>query len=322
MSDAALPDGCTLRRPTIEDIPALVELQNAVFLAEIGRTDTDEDEARREWSSPDLHLAEDAWVVETPEKSLIACVSVSDEGDAAAEMDGYVHPDREGEGLGTLMLGLAETRAREKLSRASVGEPRLLRQALWVSGSQARAFFETNGFRSVRHFLRMTIDLDTSINPAPLAPPLEVRLFEPGDERSVWAASEDAFQDHWDYHPMSYETWHARRISTDASHDPSLWFLAVDGSEIVGSSICRGPSALNPDGGWVADLSVRRPWRRQGVGLALLTRSFSEMQRRRFSSAGLNVDAQSLTGALRLYERAGMREAETIVFLEKRLASA
>jgi GNAT superfamily N-acetyltransferase len=51
---------------------------------------------------------------------------------------------------------------------------------------------------------------------------------------------------------------------------------------------------------------VRRPWRKHGLGLALLHHAFGEFYRRGTREIGLGVDAQSLTGATRLYERAGM----------------
>ena len=52
-------------------------------------------------------------------------------------------------------------------------------------------------------------------------------------------------------------------------------------------------------------LGVRRPWRKRGLGLALLLHSFSAFHRRGQRRVSLGVDAGSLTGALRLYERAG-----------------
>jgi mycothiol synthase len=57
----------------------------------------------------------------------------------------------------------------------------------------------------------------------------------------------------------------------------------------------------------VGTLGVRRPWRRRGVALALLQHSFGEFYRRGLRKAGLGVDASSLTGATRLYRKAGMR---------------
>ena len=56
----------------------------------------------------------------------------------------------------------------------------------------------------------------------------------------------------------------------------------------------------------MASLSVRRPWRKQGLGLALLQQSIAEFYRRGYRKVGLGVDAQNLSGAVRLYEKAGM----------------
>lgn len=58
--------------------------------------------------------------------------------------------------------------------------------------------------------------------------------------------------------------------------------------------------------GWVSQLCVRKPWRQQGLGMALLLTAFNEFYRRGKKRAGLGVDATSLTNATRLYEKAGM----------------
>jgi ribosomal protein S18 acetylase RimI-like enzyme len=101
--------------------------------------------------------------------------------------------------------------------------------------------------------------------------------------------------------------------------DPSLFFLAMDGDEIAGISLCP-PSAIG-DGtmGWVGTLGVRRPWRKRGLGLALLRHSFGEFYRRGMHKVGLGVDAENLTGALRLYENAGMHIESAFDLFEKEL---
>ncbi len=58
--------------------------------------------------------------------------------------------------------------------------------------------------------------------------------------------------------------------------------------------------------GWVGSLSVRRPWRRKGLAAALLHHTFGEFYRRGQRRVGLSVDSSNLTGATRVYERAGM----------------
>ena len=76
--------------------------------------------------------------------------------------------------------------------------------------------------------------------------------------------------------------------------------------EVACVSLCRIDAYEDPAMGWVNTLGVRRPWRRSGLGLALLRHSFGELYRRGKRAVGLGVDANSLTGATRLYEKAGM----------------
>jgi ribosomal protein S18 acetylase RimI-like enzyme len=101
--------------------------------------------------------------------------------------------------------------------------------------------------------------------------------------------------------------------------DPTLWFVAMDGEEIAGISLCRDRSFNDPDVGWVSTLGVRRPWRKRGVGLALLRQSFGELYRRGKHKVGLGVDAENLTGALRLYENAGMHIHQAFDRFEKEI---
>ncbi len=63
----------------------------------------------------------------------------------------------------------------------------------------------------------------------------------------------------------------------------------------------------------------RRPWRRQGLALALLYHTFHEFRRRGKKRVGLGADAGSLTGATQLYEKAGMRAVQQMAPYEKEL---
>jgi ribosomal protein S18 acetylase RimI-like enzyme len=101
--------------------------------------------------------------------------------------------------------------------------------------------------------------------------------------------------------------------------DPTLLFLAMDGDEIAGVNICRPHAYNDREVGWVGTLGVRRPWRKQGIGLALLRHSFNEFYRRGYRKVGLGVDAQNLTGALHLYETAGMHVHRAFDQYEKEL---
>jgi len=65
----------------------------------------------------------------------------------------------------------------------------------------------------------------------------------------------------------------------------------------------------DPALGWISILGVRRRWRRRGLGEALLRHAIRTLHARGLRRAGLGVDAESPTGATRLYERVGMRVA-------------
>jgi GNAT superfamily N-acetyltransferase len=71
--------------------------------------------------------------------------------------------------------------------------------------------------------------------------------------------------------------------------------------------------------GWCNGLGVRRPSRRRGLGLALLRHAFRELRSRGLSCAGLGVDGSNPTGAVQLYERAGMHVASRSDTWELRL---
>jgi ribosomal protein S18 acetylase RimI-like enzyme len=96
-------------------------------------------------------------------------------------------------------------------------------------------------------------------------------------------------------------------VDDEEGFDPELWFLAMDGDEIAGISLCRKQSWEDDNLGWVSSLAVRRPWRKRGLGLALLQESFNAFWQRGKKGVGLGVDAENLTGALRLYKKAGMK---------------
>jgi mycothiol synthase len=168
-----------------------------------------------------------------------------------------------------------------------------------------RALLETRGYEPVRHFFRMVASLDRVA--APVWPDgVVVRTLRHGEERAVHAAHGEAFADHWDFALEPYERWLRNVVDTDR-FDRSLCFIAAAGDEIAGICLCAAHLSGDPALGWVRVLGVRPAWRRRGLGLALLLHAFQAFRRRGCGRVGLGVDAGSSTGALELYERAGMR---------------
>lgn len=163
------------------------------------------------------------------------------------------------------------------------------------------------GYEPWRHSLTMEIAFDAP--PAVPQPPagLELRAYRDVDADSVCAAIDDAFAGdpfHRAVTPSAFREFFLRA----RGFDPILWLLAWDGAELAGLSLNYPEHGGDRSLGWVDTLGVRRPWRRRGLGEALLRRSFALLYERGLRRVGLGVDAQNVTGALRLYERAGMRQ--------------
>src|SRR5215213_7312551 len=168
---------------------------------------------------------------------------------------------------------------------------------------------------------------DGSVHPdvherdAPPAPPvwpegLRVDAFDPGsDDRAFHAAHQEAFADHWEYTPRPFEAWRKGNIESE-KFDPALWCVLRDGDEIAAGTI---NVADLYGGGWVAALFTRRPWRRRGIGGALLADAFGRFWERGERNVGLGVDAEGDLGAFQLYEHAGMKPVLGWVMYEKEL---
>jgi mycothiol synthase len=273
-------------------------------------------ELEREWKSPAFALEKDAWVVETSDGRIVGYEEFYNRyAHASLNGDGYVHPEYHGKGIGTTMLRALEVRAREEVKLAEPDLRVFIRNGMMASDAVAREMHETEGYRPIRYGWHMEIKLEAAPS-VPLWPQgIELRPFVKDEhDRVLFEAHEEAFSDHWGHTPHTFEHWQ-HHISGREDHDPSLWFVAWDGEQIAGYSICR----YRMGHGWVSTLGVRRPWRKRGLGEALLLHSFGEFYKRGMNTIGLGVDAENPTGATRLYKKAGMQIAAEYVTYEKEL---
>jgi mycothiol synthase len=206
-------------------------------------------------------------------------------------------PPSEDDEIRLALIDWVEQHARER-------EGTLLRVNAASTDEPIRRVIEERGYRLIRHFYRMRIELDGEIAEPSWPPALTVRTAAAGDARAVYEAHQSSFEDHWEYTRRPYEEWEHWQMRD--GFDPSLWFLVEEDGEIAAIALNRADQAQQGVA-WVSVLGVRRQWRRQGLGRALLLHSFHEFRRRDFQAAVLGVDADSLTGANRLYESVGMR---------------
>jgi mycothiol synthase len=267
----------------------------------------DADELRLWLTSPRVDLERDARVADKDDR-VVSYVDVDPVGEEPVRWwcDVRVDPEANVRPLVEELLEWAEARTGEGVIRLWVPE---------VLEDVASAYTDA-GYRRIRASYRMEIELTHDV-PRPQFPDrITVRTLEPGQERVAYEVHDETFRDSWEHTTEPYEEW-AHFLLDPAFFDPSLWFIAWDGDTPAGLALCRERYGL----GWVGILGVRRGWRQRGLGRALLQHAFHEFRRRGFQRAGLGVDAESLTGANRLYESAGMRVARQLDFYEKQLPS-
>ena len=88
-----------------------------------------------------------------------------------------------------------------------------------------RPLLTGRGYREVRRFWDMTIELADAPPPDPRLPEgFSIEPFSAENARAFHAALEEAFADHWEFQPTSFEKWWERQVAKP-DHDPSLWFL-------------------------------------------------------------------------------------------------
>jgi mycothiol synthase len=178
---------------------------------------------------------------------------------------------------------------------------------------------EEQGYERYRYSFQMRIDFDGELETPEWPEGVSVRTFVRGaDDEAVYEAQNDAFSDHFEHAAWPYEAW--RQWAFVESFDPSMWFLAADGDEIAGVCLCRVESGEGSELGWVNVLGVRPPWRRRGIGRALLLHAFAEFRARGKIGARLSVDGLNPTGAVALYEGVGMHVARRYDLYSKPLA--
>jgi mycothiol synthase len=320
------PAGFSVRSASVDDAELIAELINECTSAEVGLRWTSVEETRDDLAAPGRDVETNDVIALDAEGAPAGYLQLWNDIPPYNEISllVYVRPRFWGRGLSTFLLRLGEGRARAKVHLVPPSARVVLQVARFASVERAVALFEALSFTFVRTFWMMRIDLADRPASADWPPGITIRRFEPtSDGPAVHAALAEAFADHWGHAFPAYEQWRHFAIDGAGSEfDPGLWFLAVEGDEVVGAACCRARTARDPGAGQVNELGVRRRWRGRGIGLALLVAAFDELHRRGIERAELGVDAESPTGATRLYERAGMHVAYSWEFWEKELRAA
>jgi GNAT superfamily N-acetyltransferase len=232
---------------------------------------------------------------------------------------GSVLPAWRHRGIGRALHHYGERRLREKATEHGHSGVRVF-QALAVDTETSRhALLSSEGYRAVRYGYEMTRSLSEPIPDLPVPAGLEVRPVQSEQYRQVFDAMNEAMRDQWGWSTMTeqnYQIWIKHRY-----FQPHLWQVAWAGTEVAGNVLNYIDVESNVKHqrwrGWTESISVRRPWRKQGLAKALIARSMRLLKEQGMTEVALGVDTQNPSGALQLYESMGYRVVKELTTYEK-----
>jgi ribosomal protein S18 acetylase RimI-like enzyme len=310
----AVPAGYDVHAATPDEIPEIARTLIEYDLEVGGYSDFSEEDLQEITKRRSIFdIEKDAWVVR--HEGGIAALALTWGGNSdVLSAVGIVRQSHVGVGLGSFLVDCTEDRAR----RLASSRPRrtiVLHNSVDMKDTGGIVLLGKRGYESVRRHYTMQMMLDHAIDPV-VPPAIEIRTCRPSDAPLLHRLLQETFADHWDHRPVSYEEWSDAFLSRKDT-DASLWFLAEADGDPIGFLL----GTFDGPRGWVSDLGVVSAWRRRGVGGALLRHALAEFRRRGFTEAGLGVDAGNETGAVRVYERAGLQAVRIYETFEKTIGA-
>ena len=222
---------------------------------------------------------------------------------------GRVHPAWRRRGIGRALFRWNERRARERVA----AEPELGGQLAVIGGFASEfepgneALFESECYRAFRYAFTMIHRHVQDAEPIAMPEGLEIRPVTADQHRRIFDADDEAFHDHFEHRTATEADFVATFSQPDL--DTSLWKIGWDGEQVAGGVLTtiwkEENEALGVKRGWLESVFTRRPWRRRGLGRALIAAALVELRERGIEEAMLGVDAENPTGALALYEGLG-----------------
>lgn len=257
---------------------------------------------------------------------LVACAWITfDDGfshERRAFLDGLVHPNHRGRGLGRFLIVWMEERARQVWSAEpsgviSAGRPCVLRiDFLGHRESGAIALFEQLGYGFALAEEEMRRDLRQPLPDLVLPPGFRLEPWTPETAPVFYQVYVDAFSTRPGFPKWSEQTWRTA-FATDPSFRPDLTMLLWRGDEPAGYALCD----VEGEEGWIPQIGVRPAWRKQGLAAALLVEAM-----RRFRDAGLPVAVLNVNvnnpEAASVYQRLGFVVSSRYTSYRKTLLSS
>jgi mycothiol synthase len=305
------------RRPlTPAQVPAWAELISSVCAADADNEILTEADLREEFDEPLADFDRGSIAIYDGTTMIgFSLVMLRRAPDSEHELRqwGKVHPRYRGAGVGTELLAWSEQAAQVLHRERYPAKSMSINASCLVKCSSAVALFEACGYRQVRWFHEMMRDLPADLPSYPASAGVTIVPFTAENSADAMRVRNEAFRDHWGSTETTRTDWdlfvggHAFR--------PGYSFVGYSGSEPVGFVLGSEYEGYNEASGtrdlYINLVGTTQSARKRGVATALIGAAISAAKADGFDTASLNVDADSPTGALSLYERLGFTVVDT-----------
>ncbi len=311
------------RSLTTADAPAVTAILNEQHEFEPAGILLDGEEIAEELRGPSVDLADGTVGWERDGQLIgLGALNVSPISDVwKAVLLGGVRVAEQRQGLGRRIvdeLTVAAHRQRDRQAPGLSGELRI-----WVPQGRdsVTALARVTGFEPWRFYDDMRRDLSTELPTAPDPTGLRVLPWTDDWDESTRLASNASFADHYGSVPRDRERWRAQ-FAESAMFRPAVSRVAVDGDEVVAFVLVQEFQAETERNGfrtgYLAPVGTLNRCRGRGVASGLLAHVLRALREDGYRMADLEVDADSLTNAVRLYQRLGFARLRRNTLVGKR----
>jgi mycothiol synthase len=321
-----------LRPASLQDEDTTCALFDVASFDAIGFCHRDTERVRAFWArrhlgdqgtSAEVAVARSSGAIGEVAPGTIVGAALLNPGEERTQALVVVHPAWRKQGIGGALAGWLATEVTGDRDTARAEAVSLVQRVL-AANRDATTLLQARGWQHMRSFLRMERALtDCDVTVQRHVDGVRVRPVVAEHEMDALLLAEHlAFQEDESYDPEQWARLLARRkqlMATYRTFDPGVWFVASLGDTIVGVCLCTPDTVEREDMAWINRLAVRVPWRRQGIGHALLKAAFAELARRGKRHVGLHVIAGN-EPALRTYMTMGMFEVPGLRLDEFQLA--
>jgi GNAT superfamily N-acetyltransferase len=246
----------------------------------------------------------------------VGLVSTPPPGGHVVDLAGGVAPGARGQGIGRSVLGWQLSRAEQIHAANGAGAPWEAHADVSQLDTSAVALLARFGLSPVRYSFDMHASTaDVADQPVPAG--VTITAYDPDLSTAVHDVHMDTFADNWGFQYRPFDMWSSATVNS-TSFNRDLSVLAMTASGLAGYVLAYDDAIA--DQVYLGQVGVARSWRRQGVATAMLAHVLRTAAGAGRTTAALDVDAASATGAVGVYERVGFHTEHTVMTCSRPLA--